>query len=189
MKKTCLAIFLILLLSECGSPKNFTYCYDDKNTGLDKLIDINGYYVSQFGCDSMFYLMYMFYPNGLFTIATTSEILPELIDCFKTGGRSDICKYPLWGTYKVEGDLIKTQVIREEGNKCVIFRDYKILQDKSIINISDYIQPEYTNLGYMQNYPSLKDNPCSKKADFYPLKSKRDSTECPFIKKKWFRIN
>ncbi|MFV0331032.1 MAG: hypothetical protein ACK5KL_14650 [Dysgonomonas sp.] len=187
MRKIYLAIFLALLFYNCGGPKNFTYRYEDKNTGLDKLIDINGYYVSQHRCDSTFYSMYMFYTNGLFTIATTSEILPELIDCFENGGQSDICKYPLWGTYKVEGDLIKTQVIREEGNKCVIFRDYKILPDGNIVNISDYVQPEYTNLGYMENYPSFKENPCSKKADFYPLKFKRDSTACPFLKKKWFR--
>ena len=186
MKKIYLVVFLALLFYNCGGPKNFTYRYENKDTELDKLVDIDGYYISPYGCDSIFYSIYMFYPNGLFTIATTSEILPEIIDCFGNGGQSRICKYPLWGTYRIEGDLIKTQAIRQEGNMCVIFRDYKILSDGSIVNISDYVEPKYTNLGYMENYPSFKENPCPQKAEFYKLKTKRDSTECPFLIKKWF---
>lgn len=187
MKKILLFPILLIMLLGCQSyPKNFTYYYSDQNTGLDKLIDIDGYYISQHGCDSAFYSMYMFYPNGLFTIATTRKILSELTDCFENGGVSTICHYPLWGTYKVEGNLIKTQVIRTEGHGCVIFRDYRILPNKNIVNVSDYIQSQYTNLGYMSNYPSFVSSECSKEAVFYPLQSKRDSTACPFLKKKWF---
>ncbi|WP_163273647.1 hypothetical protein [Dysgonomonas sp. 511] len=153
---------------------------------MDKLIDINGCYVSQHGCDSAFYSVYMFYANGLFTIATTGNLTPELILCFEQGGKSNICMYPLWGTYRVEGEYIKTQTIRPEGNGCVIFRDYKILPDKKIVNISDYVEPQYTNLGYMGNYPSFTTSACEKAAGFYSLKSKRDSTDCYLLKKKWF---
>ena len=187
MKKLFPILFFILVLVGCQSPKNFTYRYTGENTGLDKLIDINGYYISQHGCDSAFYSMYMFYPDGLFTIATTSKISDELIDCFEKGGKSNICRYPLWGTYRIEGNLIKTQAVRTEGNGCVIFRDYRILPDKKIVNVSDYVQPQYTNLGYMENYPSFTENSCEKVAEFYTLESKRDSTECPLLKKKWFR--
>lgn len=186
MNKILFSFFFVYIFYGCGAPKNFTYHFNNENKGLDKLIDINGYYISTHGCDTSFYSIYMFYPNGLFTIATTTEITSELIDCFQNGGASNICKYPLWGTYRIEDNMIKTQTIRMEGNGCTIFRDYKILPDKSILNISDYVQPEYTNLGYMNNYPSFTSNPCEKKAQFYPLKTKRDSTECLLLKKKWF---
>lgn len=176
-------------MCSCASrPKGFTYLHNDTDTGLDTLIDTDGYYTVQRACDSTFHSLFMFYPNGLFTIATTSEMLPELIDCFENGGRSTICKYPLWGTYRIEGDVIKTQVIRTEGNGCVIFRDYKIGSDRSIINISDYVHPENTNLGYMANYPSFTENPCPTAATFHPSTTKRDIKDCPLLKKRWFSI-
>ena len=186
MMRSLFIIFIAIIFFGCGAPKNFSNRYDGNNTGLDKLININGYYISEHGCDSAFFSIYMFYPDGLFTIATTSRITDELTDCFENGGKNNICKYPLWGTYIVEGDIIKTQVIRPEGNGCVIFRDYRILPNREITNISDYVQPEYTNLGYMENYPSFTSNPCEKAAKFYPLKNKRDSSECTLLKKKWF---
>lgn len=190
MKKIFILLLAVVIFVSCGMPpKNFTYRYESQDTGLKELIDINGYYISQHGCDSTFYSMYMFYPDGLFTIATTSKILPGLVDCFRNGGKSNICRYPLWGTYRLEGDLIKTQVMRTEGNGFVIFRDYRILPDgKGIVNVSDYVQPEYTNLGYMANYPSFMQNQCESAAIFYPLDTKRDPAECPFIGKKWFNV-
>ena len=128
----------------------------------------------------------MFYPDGLFTIATTSELMPELADCFAKGGKSTICRYPLWGTYRIVEDTIKTQVIRPEGGGCTIFRDYKILPDRNIVNISDYVESQYTAMGYMENYPSFKDNSCKKPAVFYPLQTRRDVADCPHLDKKWF---
>lgn len=187
MKKIYFVLIASLLLVGCVSrPKNFTYGYKNENTGLDKLIDLNGYYVSQRECDTAFFTMYMFYPNGLFTIATTSRILPELADCFAQGGKSAICRYPLWGTYRVEGDLIKAQAIRLEGNGCVVFYTYRIQPDGSIVNVSDYVEPQHTNLGDMANYPSFIQNKCETPARFYPLTDKRDSMQCPLLKKKWF---
>lgn len=184
MKK---ALFILLAISTfygCSTlPENFSYRYTGENTGLGQLIDINGYYISPFGCDSSFHSVYMFYANGLFTIATTSEIPNEVIDCFREGGDSKLCKYPVWGIYELEGNLIRTQTLRTEGSGFVIFRDYRILPDESIVNISDYVELQYTNLAYISNYPSFTENPCKKKAVFYPLETKRDSTECPILKR------
>lgn len=188
MKKSfIILIFTTVAVSCATAPKNFTYFHRNENTGLDKLIDINGYYVSQRECDSTFFSIYMFYPNGLFTIATTSSLSPELIECFEKGGNTTLCKYPVWGTYRIEDNLIRTQVIRFDGSGCTIFRDYRIQPDGSIVNVSDYVEPEYTNLGYMKNYPSFRDNECAKNAAFHSTKTKRDSTECPLLKKKWFK--
>lgn len=185
--KKLLVILVVLSLIGCQSaPNNYSYFYDKQNTGLDQLIDLDGYYVSQFGCDSTFFSVFMFYPDGLFTIATASEVSPELIDCFVNGGKSKICQYPLWGVYRLEGDTIKTQVIVTEGSGCTIFRDYKILGQREIVNISDYVEPEKTNLGYFANYPSFMVNSCAVPAMFYPSVKKRNPGECPFIDKKWF---
>lgn len=84
--KKAYSIFLLLILLGCQSrPKNFTHYYEDINTGLEKRINIEGYYVSEHGCDSLFYSMFMFYSDGLFTIATTSDISSDLINCFENG--------------------------------------------------------------------------------------------------------
>lgn len=183
-----ISILLSLAYSCSSGPKDFTYKYKGEYTGLDKLINIDGYYVVQRECDSAFFSMFMFYPDGLFTIATTSEILPELADCFENGGKDKICKYPSWGTYFVENDTIKTQVIRQEGiGLCTIFRDYKILPDGNLMNISDYVHPENTKIGYMKNYPSFFENRCMEKAQFVPLNKKRNVQACPYIKSKWFK--
>ena len=187
MRKILIVSVVVIVLGSCASrPKNFTYYYKNENTNLEQLIDIKGYYVSRRGCDSAFYSMYMFYSNGLFMIATTSRLLPELVNCFENGGKSKPNNYPLWGTYRIEGNLIKTQTIRREGNGFVIFRDYRILSTGGIVNVSDYVEPQYINLGYMAAYPSFTSNPCEEKAEFYPTETKRDSTECPLLKKKWF---
>lgn len=179
-------ILSLLCMLGCGAPANFTLRYQDRDTGLDRLIDIEGYYVSPFGCDSSFFSVYMFYPDGLFTIATTTDVSAQLAQCFAHGGKSTVCKYPLWGVYEVSGDTIKTQTLRLDGNGCVIFRNYRILPDRSIVNISDYVEPRYTSLRYMANYPSFKVNECETRALFYPVDTKRSESECPLLKKKWF---
>ena len=178
--KRCIYILIVLLVFGCSSlPKDFTYRYDGINTGLDALINIDGYYVSEHGCDSAFYSVYMFYPDGLFTIATVSKVSDELIDCF-AGRDSNIYKYPSWGIYRVENGLIRTQVLRAEGNRFTIFRDYRILPDGNIVNISDFVKPEYSRLGYLKNYPSFLENSCEKPAVFYPLNMKREKKKGPF---------
>ena len=188
MRKLLIIICSAILLASCQSvPKNYSHFYTSQDTGLDSLINIDGYYVMQRECDSTFFSVVMFYPDGLFTIATTSELMPELINCFEQGGTSLICRYPSWGTYIVERDTIRTQTIVTDGHGCIIFRDYRILADKSIVNISDYVDHKATNLGYMNNYPSFRQNNCSRSAIFTPFNAKRYEAECPFINKKWFR--
>lgn len=186
-----LFVFISLVFVSCSTmkPKDFTCVYENRDTGLSEKINIDGYYVSQRVCDSSFYSVFMFYPDGLFTIATTSDV--NLVkDCFEKGGDSNICKYPSWGTYKLVGDTIKTQSVIVEGmGVCIIFRDYLIQPDKSIVNVCDYVNPEKTKLSYMQNYPSFRDNKCQTKAIFYPLSKRRSTTDCPYLKDKWFYKN
>jgi|GEM_PF-1339341 len=182
---------MITILIHCIScltgPKDFTYYYKNEYTGLDTLINTHGYYVTQRACDSTFFAVFMFYNNGLYTVATATD-WESLAECFEKGGNSNHCQYPLWGTYRIEGNRIKTQCVREEGiGTCVIFRDYEISPEKSLLNLNEYIHPENTNIGNMTNYPSFKENPCLQPARFYPLQSKRDSLECPLLKRNYFK--
>lgn len=186
MSKHYFYILLFLLLTACGLPKNFTnYCLEE-NTGLGERININGIYISPYDCDSSFYTAYTFYSNGLFMSATTDSISEDIMSCFKREGTAITKNYPLWGIYKIVGDTIKTQSIRKEGNGCVIFRDYIITPDGTLINISDYVESEHTNLAYMKYYPSFRNNSCAYVAKFISLEERRDSTDCPFLYKKEF---
>lgn len=189
MRRVVSVVFLFLFLLSCAvQPKDFTYNYcAECNTGLDTLIDIEGYYVLPHGCDSSFYAMFMFYSDGLFTIATTSKLMPELNDCFENGGNRPICKYPLWGIYCIDQDTIRTQTVRLEGGGFVMFRDFLINKDGSLSYLNDYVNSDHIRLGYMVNYPSFKGNDCSSiQSSFYPLSKKRDREGCPLLKKKWF---
>jgi hypothetical protein len=187
MKIPIIILSFVFIGGCAGSrPSNFTYVYEAEQTGLDTLIPINGYYTAQFGCDSSFYSVFMFYPDGLFRIATTTDISAELIDCFSSDNNSVLCRYIVWGTYKAEGNIIRTQSLRMGGYPFVIFRDYEIRPDRSVVNISDFVEPENTKLAYLNNYPSYRYNKCPVPARFYPLKHKRDSGDCPLVKRKWF---
>lgn len=167
-------------------PKNFTnYCLEE-NTGLREKIDLDGVYITPFQCDSSFYTVFSFYNNGLLLSATTDNISDNIISCFEKDGSPSAQNYPLWGVYRLMGDTIKTQTLRKEGSGCIIFRDYIIIPNKSLINISDYVEYEYTNLAYMKNYPSFHDNACAYAAKFISLEERRDSIDCPFLKKEEF---
>lgn len=178
-------LFLVFIFGCQSAPKNFTYRYTEENTGIEDIININGYYVVEHGCDSSFYSMLMFYPDGLFMIATTSDVSQDLIACFSGDRVSTFCDYPIWGIYKIEGNMIKTQIYRSEGNGFTIFCDYEVLPDGSLVNLRDYVEPRYSNLGYLKNYPSFTENPCPKPAKFYPLSTKRDKSSSSLLRRGW----
>lgn len=170
MKNIILLLFILFWLSSCNStPKNFTLHSQITNTNLHHLIPIEGIYISEHACDSNFFSIFRFYQDGRFKLATTTIINSELLMCFADKGKEKVCNYIQEGRYELKKDTIKTQTILNIGSGCVIFRDYLIFPDKSIKNISDYVQPEHTNLAYMKNYPSFYENPCSKKAKFQPF--------------------
>lgn len=186
LKYWILYFFLSLIFTACGLPKNFTNYYLKTDTGLNERIDIEGVYAFPFQCDSSFYTLCMFYHDGLFLSATTDTITNEILSCFERNNSEPVKSYPLWGTYRIEGDTIKTQSIRQEGNGCVIFRNFVIVNKNKIINTADYVESQHTNLAYMKNYPSFFENTCPSSAKFIPLKTRRNPTDCPFMKNQQF---
>lgn len=194
MKKLLFILLSSLCFVSCISqkPKDFTLLYDAENTKIEEQINIEGYYQFQRGCDTTLYTLIMFYSDGLFVSTTTAEktVEPELVNCFVNGGNSAICKYPLWGTYSIIDDTIKTQAVKIMGiGSCTIFRDFIMSSKGDLYNINDYLYPENTNFGDMKKYPSFFSNLCPQKALFVPMASKQNSNNCPWINKKWFRKN
>ena len=185
-----LCILFTCVITSCRTtkPNGFTYTYlKDSNTGLDKRIDTDGYFISQRDCDSSFFSAFTFYDNGLYCSVTGTN-LNEAVKCLNSNEKTALCKNLAWGLYALVGDTIKTQTLREEGiTFCTIYRDYVIQEDKSIVNISDYVDTEAKYIGYMRNYPSFKNRTCHIKSQFVSeKKAKRNTSLCPYINKKWF---
>ena len=221
------AVFICcLILSSCGCglnvlynwrPKPWTHPYvANTYTGLDTLININGYYVSQVAdtlhfdrrfmsnsnqdtTDSvlirMEYNSIMFYNNGLCASLSTrvsasdDKIIPFLDTLYSN--RTFANKYrnesrkgqdTSWGTYEVHNDTIKTFLIEDligcDGTRKNIVSGIYILSDDRELK---HIYTSNTNKGY--GYKKTLDIP---RTTFYSIENKRDSTECPYLKKKWF---
>ena len=187
MKQFLLILLLSMCLFSCGTrkPLGFTNYFTDEYTGIDTLININGYFLVEEKCENDFYNVFMFYPNGLFTQASANIVDSDFITCFTQEVGSNICKYPSWGTYEINNDTIKTQLIVDHGliswGKVMEFRDYLILPSKELLYISYYCIDKNIK-GCNQN----PENPCPKIAQLIPLSSKRSIKDCPWINKRWF---
>jgi hypothetical protein len=134
----CLCFLIIMLLTSCFQvpyvpnryKKNFTYCFQDKNTGIDSLININGYFeIGQtpggtFGYGShifridTFHTVFMFYRDGIF-LYNFSDIynmgipkyFEQVVENSEKRKKDLFYKSYDWGCYKISGDTIKTQYI------------------------------------------------------------------------------
>lgn len=182
MKKILFVFIICIGLFACASrPKGFTYFFDGEYTGLDTLININGYYRASEKCDSSNYIIFMFYPNGLITLATIStDTNSDIITCF-AGDKSIYSQYPSWGTYRIVNDTIKTQIYQDNGNwgkSYIWFRDFLIKLPTEIVLIKNYCIINGCNQDSVYV--------CPKASDFSPLERKRDWKESPLLKKKWF---
>lgn len=164
---TCL--FLGVLVGR--TPKNFTYKYDGKYTGIDTLINIDGYYLQEDDIYGHPPSKMMFYRDGLF--CTTNG---DPIKYFQ----KEKLKYAIdWGRYYIVGDTIKLQVIQDRG-----------LMDKVGCHSIQYLIISKTELVSLM-YPTGSDpdrikKERMKKYTFQPLESRLDSTNW-LLKKKWFR--
>ncbi|MFT4073170.1 MAG: hypothetical protein QM654_14750 [Dysgonamonadaceae bacterium] len=189
MKNILLFMLGTALLISCSTikPRGFTYTFEDTSTGLDTLINIDGYYLSNQYCDSTYVDAFMFYDNGLFiTTGTWSDSINRIVRSFK-----DIKSERnfIWGTYRIINDTIKTQDIYTNGwlygpflNESV----FVILPNKRVVQLSFMKTVGIVGKYGARDFIDCSDNPCVSPAKFYPLESKRDYHECPWLKKKWF---
>ena len=159
----------------------FNYCYDGAYTGIDTLINIEGYY-SHHHSDSP---RLMFYKDGICingfgvgvwggkTVQTQFEEVvnnPRELKAFHRSGS--------WGCYIISGDTIKIRTVRRPvcGSTDITWRleveRYKIIDKNTLERI----------------YPPASVGNQWAPTKFYPL-TVRPNSDCSLKKKKWFWCN
>lgn len=163
MKQILFSLSIIIVFTTCitkswSKPKGFTFQYEKKDTGLDQLIDIDGFFAFSFDANRGL----VFFADGL--VCNISILSNGIID------------YRLWGLYIVENDIIKTQFILDGGiNGFDINRDFFRIIDRNEIKREAY-------LSYQDNYVTERQYSL-----FYtPLPQSVSIETCWLLKKKWF---
>lgn len=214
-----------LILSSCGCGPTFLYNWRPKPwvypyvantyTGLDTLLNINGYYLSKITDTTHFegrsipnsdhdtivpilrteYNSIMFYNNGLCAssstrVATSEDKIILALDTLysnkvftnKNINESYKKNDTSWGTYEVHNDTIKVYLIEnligcDGTRKNIISKRYLISNEKQLR--LTFISNSNEKYGYEKILDIAN-------STFYPIENKRDSTECPYLTKKWF---
>lgn len=180
MKKLYIIITIAGIFCSCTivtkfiKPKSFTHLYDGKYTGIDTMININGYYVNDYTDCPIGVSGYkiMFYENGIFCATSADDIQNYFLADGKYRPES-------WGSYFLVGDTIKGQTINK-GPIDDIARtttwEFKINSKNTITLLKrerdDHLQSPSRDLCLFA---------------FYPLESRIDSTNW-LLKKKWFWV-
>jgi len=184
MKRVAIFIFLAsIIFTNCSFSvpprikKEFKYCYTGEKTGLDTLININGYYAAAPGItqwngriwpNDTLIPAYVFYSNG-FVFKTTA------IDDFIENKKIILRGMVEPGGYVLRGDTIKLQYVNAPGGQS---RDlveiwFKIIDGNTIERIG------------------TKDSPLHPASErifiFRPLEIKVKPEETWIYNKSWFR--
>jgi len=190
MKTKIILINIVIIVGflSCSSGKYFINYHTGNYTGLDTLINLQGYYISQ-NCDRFLSKVTMFYSNGLAVNCSIEDDYPSdfLINSFK-GKLKNIYVGDSWGSYVIENDTIKLQTDMQcewyyPSGTFIEYSNFKILPDRRIQLISNYLRGDSWHYDWKM-YPD-----CNKPSAFFPLETKADSTKCPLLKKKWFWNN
>ena len=204
-------IILLIMFSSCEVQKDvpkyisekFTYCYDGKNTGIDSLLNIDGYYViaqpfSNFGYSSRdtSYFNMMLYRNGVCVLnffpldnkgrVINNKLMPlffkTIIEERESKEATFFYNTRSWGRYIVERDTIKAQCIYRPraGETTNIWGInevwYRIINRTTIIEIPSESLTNTTT--------SLKS--IYLPARFVPVKEK-PTPDCWLMTEDWFR--
>ena len=152
-----------------NKPNDFTYLYQDKNIGVNELIHTDGVYVSNTSNTKEYIVLF---EDGLIC---SPDVYPTK-DNITTTYPKEINDRHIWGTYIVENDTIKSQIIVDlglDGGVGASRSFFLILNSKQIKKIG-YISDhgEYFEENIIYNYE--------------PLTDRMDSADCWLFKKKWF---
>jgi len=159
----CECLLLIVLMTSCLSvpfvpnkhKKKFSNCYNDKNTGIDSLININGYFQmgetpgSVFGYGKniykvdTFFINFMFFKDGMFlyNIADIDNCgIPQYFEQVNKNtlrGKNNLFYNAFdWGYYILCGDTIKTQYINHPSIGAptwILFEEWFIVIDRNTL--------------------------------------------------------
>jgi len=178
--------------------KSLTLCFNNENTGIEKLIDINGCYFTKTHQSRLVNLKniqprdtidrsFVFYKNGLFVEDFNSSFFYQthvnIKDYENTSGGT-------WGMYQLSGDTIKAQIITSPGGtyfvkgefwfKIIDFTTIELLCIKYSTDISsnDIIEFQQKNAG--------KSNLICR---FAPVEILPNAQQSWIIGEKWFWCN
>lgn len=226
MKKSYIVAFMCcLILSSCGCGPTFLYNWRPKPwvypyvantyTGLDTLLNINGYYLSEIADTSHLegrsipnsdhdtivpilktkYNSIMFYNNGLCAslstrVATSEDKIIQTLDTLYSN-QVFTNKYRN-ESYKKYDTSWGTYEVHNDTIKVYLIENL-IGCDGTRKNIISkiYLIPNDKQLKLTFISNSNKEYGYEKILDisnstFYPIENKRDSMECPYFTKKWF---
>jgi hypothetical protein len=200
-EKLSILFLTVVICSSCGctAPKfikdNFTYCFDGIDTGIDSLINVEGYYVI-FDIERDSRLHLMFYKDGTYIEGFSSSYYKSIQSLFEEmmndpNKLKGFHKYREWGRYIICSDTIKVQTVERPGagsmSRIWWFSEvwFKIIDRNTIVGIyptkSLVRYPEGIEVkNYMRNYGIP--------ARFYPLSVKPNS-DCFLKKEDWFWCN
>ena len=180
MKKIVLILMInLLLLVSCGTPISwlangkFTNLYDDKYTGLDSIVTIEGYYqntnLTEKGNGSSENNI-IFYNDGTILKFNNGALIIN-----KNNEKDSIKGISNWGHYNLFGDTIKAQVINNFGRiyyNSFTYDPIKIYDNWFIIKDKNTIKEIYYNvINHDSSYNRVKLNTYK----FKPLNQKPDS--------------
>lgn len=192
MKKVVLFTLVIMIFTSCTFivpcqiKRDFRYCFDGEKTGLDTLININGYYApdsiirpsNYWRFNGTIKLVkdtlrpsYMFYDNGF--------VIQGIARFYYIGSRKSSFFEKRWGIdpggYRVFGDTIKLQYVNAPGGQSreLVEFWFKIIDRNTIERIPVGNEPLHSasELIYI----------------FRPLEMKPSPEDSWIYKKRWFR--
>lgn len=193
MKRAGLLVFILLVFTKCTMvvpyevKKNFDYCFDGNNTGLDSLIRINGYfypkvyegeYFDSIQSKDTLYPSYVFYSNGFVHVEPWYEYLIKEDEKLYFGKR-----WADYGIYILVGDTIKLKYINPPGGMSREMAEiwFKIIDSNTIQKIYQGIGDDILS----GELPPL--NPYLDSIFTYsPLENKIEPEDTWIMKKKWF---
>jgi len=167
-------------------PSGFSYKYDGQSTGLDTLININGYYRSEYPMVSRFNYefendySFIFFNNGLVCCTWMDPIM------IFTNYNNKYNNKPLWGSYRLFNDTIRIQLLgdADPAQKYISTSYYEfIIKNKTTI---EFTENNSSKINYNDNEKwGYELNEKNRVFNFHPLETRIDSTTWLF-KKKWF---
>mgnify|MGYP001168281205 FL=1 len=192
MKKNTTLFLIIFCVTSCimvpkGVRENFNYCFDGKKTGLDSLININGFYYLGEDYEYLTNGEFIFYDNGFVRSGHGKSWSEQNFD--------NSIQYGSYGKYSLSNDTIKMQIISSPEGMGVT--EYKIWFKIINYNSIEVIYQGKLNDITKSDLKKFKDDVKSdifykKKGSIYkisPTKRKSDINKTYIIHKKWFWCN
>lgn len=195
---------LLTILSGCGigtplrTKSSFSYCFDGENTGLDSLINIDGFFYMKSKINEnillnesnigYFYPSFVFYKKNFVHINPYYDLVfskpkSSLHNFFDTHTRAE------FGSYILNGDTIKIQLVEPPGGQTQdIYEVWFVIIDKYNMRPVYWGDPDLVSDKTVEEY--IKKGPYRNETfTFYPMESKINPEKTWIYNKRWFKCN